>query len=143
MGDARLNLARSNDPQFDILVVDAFSSDAIPVHLLNLEAVQLYLDRTGPAGIVAIHISNKYLDLLPVIARIASELKLSIRVKDDVPVTKWEGERMKYASRWVVLARTPAAIDRFANISGWVVPETSADFPLWTDNYSNLFSLLL
>lgn len=101
MGDARLKLKENADRKYTLLLVDAFSSDSIPVHLLTKEAVQLYMDRITEDGILALHISNKYVRLEPVVAKIAEELGLVARVWND------DGERGpgKTASSWVVLAR--------------------------------------
>jgi hypothetical protein len=100
MGDARLKLKEDTDRKYALLLVDAFSSDAIPVHLCTKEAVELYMNRLTDDGILALHISNKYVRLEPVVARIAQELKLASRVWSD-----GEGPPGKTASSWVVLAR--------------------------------------
>jgi hypothetical protein len=101
MGDARLKLNEDVDARYTLLLVDAFSSDSIPVHLLTLEAVQLYFNRMPEDGILALHISNKFVKLEPVVARIAEDLGVAARVWND------DGERGpgKTASSWVVLAR--------------------------------------
>ena len=83
MGDARLKLEGTRPGQFGLLVVDAFSSDAIPVHLLTKEAVQLYLDKLTPDGAILMHISNRYLSLEPVVARIAEEMGLAGVARQD------------------------------------------------------------
>ena len=102
MGDARLKLRDDVDQKYALLLVDAFSSDAIPVHLLTKEAVDLYMHRLTDDGILALHISNKYIRLEPVVARIAEELKLTARVWNDHN----EGDLIgKTASSWVVLAK--------------------------------------
>jgi hypothetical protein len=103
MGDARLVLDKDRDRKYTLLLVDAFSSDAIPVHLLTKEAVQMYLDRMTDDGILALHISNKYVRLEPVVAKIAEELGLTALVWND------DGERRpgKTPSSWCVLARKP------------------------------------
>lgn len=104
MGDARLKLkedAERNDRKYALLLVDAFSSDSIPIHLLTKEAVELYLNRITEDGLLALHISNKFVRLEPVVARIAKELNLAARVwKDDS-----ESRPGKTASSWVILAR--------------------------------------
>ncbi|MBX9579599.1 MAG: hypothetical protein K2X87_04760 [Gemmataceae bacterium] len=115
MGDARLKLAEDkNSPETDrkysLLMVDAFSSDAIPVHLLTKQAVELYLERLAPHGILALHISNKFIRLEPVAARIAAELGLTARVWNDDS----ESRPGKTASSWVVLARDPADLGKLA-----------------------------
>ena len=101
MGDARLKLKDDVDRKYHLLLVDAFSSDSIPVHLLTTQAVQLYLDRMTDDGLLALHISNKFVRLEPVVAKIAQELGIEARVWND------DGERRpgKTASSWVVLAR--------------------------------------
>ncbi|HJZ55445.1 MAG TPA: fused MFS/spermidine synthase, partial [Gemmataceae bacterium] len=101
MGDARLKLKEDVDARYSLLLVDAFSSDSIPVHLLTREAVQLYFDRMPEDGILALHISNKYVRLEPVVARIADDLGLAARVWNDDA----EGKPGKTASSWVVLAK--------------------------------------
>src|SRR5262249_34009899 len=83
MGDARLSLEREPDGRFGLIMVDAFSSDAIPVHLITKEAIQLYLQKLTPHGVIALHISNRYLDLEPVTAVLAMELNLTFRIRSD------------------------------------------------------------
>jgi len=82
MGDARLTLEKEAPENFDVLAVDAFSSDAIPVHLLTYEAMQLYFRHIKPDGILAVHVSNRYLDLQPVVGGEAQALKKVARVVD-------------------------------------------------------------
>jgi hypothetical protein len=104
MGDARLKLRDDVDRKYRLLLVDAFSSDAIPVHLLTKQAVEMYMDRLTPDGILALHISNKYVRLEPVVAGIAKELGLAARVWNDDS----ESRPGKTASSWCVLARKEA-----------------------------------
>ncbi|VTR96583.1 Uncharacterized protein OS=Singulisphaera acidiphila (strain ATCC BAA-1392 / DSM 18658 / VKM B-2454 / MOB10) GN=Sinac_3438 PE=4 SV=1 [Gemmata massiliana] len=103
LGDARLKLKEDADRKYALLLVDAFSSDSIPVHLLTTEAVRLYVDRLTDDGILALHISNKYVKLEPVVAAIAKELNLVARVWED-DADKFPG---KTRSSWVALARKP------------------------------------
>lgn len=116
MGDARLRLGRSQDPPYGLIAVDAFSSDAIPVHLITREALQLYMNKLADDGIVAFHISNRHLNLEPVLVNLAREdglqvLELSDR-KDDL--------LGKSASTWVFLARHMSAFGELAaKISRW------------------------
>ncbi len=123
MGDARLKLKEDTDRKYALLLVDAFSSDSIPVHLLTVEAVQLYFDRLQEDGILALHISNKFLRLEPVVAAIADRLNLTARVWND------DSERGldkfgKTASSWVVLARKPEYLgNRFCSPIGDLVGE--------------------
>jgi hypothetical protein len=122
LGDARLVLKHDADRKYRLLLVDAFSSDSIPVHLLTKEAVKLYLDRMTEDGILALHISNKYVQLEPVVAAIAKEHNLVARVWNDGQ----EGKHGKTASSWVALARTREALgDRICSpISDYMSVET-------------------
>jgi spermidine synthase len=133
MGDARLKLKQDTDRKYALLLVDAFSSDSIPVHLLTVEAVQLYLDRLTDDGILALHISNKYVRLEPVVAAIAERHNLVARVWNDD--SRWESGRIeefgKTASSWVVLARKREDLgDRLCSDVGDVVGEYGGDTTL-------------
>ena len=110
MGDARLKLKENEDRRYSLLLIDAFSSDAIPVHLLTKQAVQLYLERMTEDGILALHISNKYVKLEPVVAKIAEELGLASRVWND------DSESLpgKTASSWVALAKEEKTLGSLA-----------------------------
>jgi len=138
MGDARLTLERQADQQFDLLSVDAFTGDAIPVHLLTEQAVALYFRHLKPHGILAVHISNWYLDLAPVCARNAQTLgKQAMVVHDD-------GGAANYvtASTWVLLTDEPAWFQApsFAGAT-LSTAEVSAGFQGWTDDYSNVLQI--
>ena len=109
MGDARLVLKKDTDRKYALLLVDAFSSDSIPIHLLTVEAVQLYLDRLTDDGILALHISNKFVKLEPVVSAIANKLGLTARVWNDDIERRYPGKTM---SSWVVLARKPEHLGR-------------------------------
>lgn len=120
MGDARLKLKEDTDRKYALLLVDAFSSDSIPVHLLTNEAVELYLDRLTDDGILALHISNKFVRLEPVVAAIAKHHNLVARVWND-DAEGWPG---KTASSWVALARKPEHLgERLASQIGDLVGE--------------------
>lgn len=142
LGDARISLERelveTGSQNFDILALDTFSSDSIPVHLVTKEAFALYLEHLAPDGIIAAHITNLHLDLQPVFWQLAKHYNLHIER------VEYEGDSNGgYASHWILLARDPAllnipAIQRQAvNLSGY-----STDLRLWTDDYSNLFQIL-
>jgi len=140
-GDARLRLeaVRRERPweRYDLIVVDAFSSDAIPVHLLTREALTLYLEMLTPGGLLALHLSNRYLHLEPVAANLAEQAKLGGRLlqRDDAPVT--EGATR---STWAVLARTPEALGGLAHHERWTVAKLEVDprVGTWTDDFHNL-----
>ncbi|HEV2491855.1 MAG TPA: fused MFS/spermidine synthase [Terriglobia bacterium] len=138
LGDARLSLERTPAQGFDVLAVDAFTSDSIPVHLLTREAFELYFRHLKPGGVLAVHVSNKYLDLAPVVERGAESLGKPAQLVDD-PDDK---DRGTYHSRWVLVSDRQ---DFFANP---LISEStqSIEVPhrvrLWTDDYSNLFRVL-
>lgn len=137
IGDGRLTLADEGGARYGLLLVDAFSSDAIPVHLLTREALSLYVDRTSDDGIVAVHITNRHLDLLPVVAAQARELGLTGLVRTDTHLG-----RLAAPSTWVALARDPAALAGLAQRSGWEPISTVRPGPVWTDDYSSLVGVL-
>jgi hypothetical protein len=139
LGDARLTLEVQPGQQFDMLAVDAFTSDAIPVHLLTREAFALYFRHLKPGGILAVHVSNRYLNLVPVVSRNAHDLgKTALDVDDED-----EEEDYFTSSDWVLVASDPAVFhsDLFgsASVQAAKVPP---NFRPWTDNYSNLFQIL-
>jgi hypothetical protein len=147
MGDARLKLKEDTDRKFALLLVDAFSSDAIPVHLLTREAVQLYLDRLTDDGILALHISNKYVRLEPVCAQIAKDLGLAARLWSDSS----EGQLGKTASSWVVMARNEKDLGTLALPlekqkefeTEWVRLHIGKPMPAWTDDYSDVMRVMM
>jgi protein-L-isoaspartate O-methyltransferase len=142
LGDARRQLARIPDGHFDLIILDGFCSDAIPVHLLTREAFQLYLQKLAPRGVLAVHISNNHLDLPPLVARIARheiEPPLSVRYSHDMAS---EDERAdgKSDSQWMVLARSDADLGRMATHAYWEkLPDV--DGPIWRDDFANLLKV--
>ena len=142
IGDARLMLVDEPDEAFDVLVLDAFSSDAIPVHLITLEAMQLYLKKLAPGGVMAVHISNRYLDLAPVVGATAREAGLVAVVQTNVPAEAAREISLEISpSRWVLVARSPEDIGAIVNEGRWSSLE-DAKGPVWTDDYSNVYSVL-
>jgi hypothetical protein len=140
-GDARLMLAHGRD-RYDLLVIDAFSSDALPVHLFTREALeQVYLKRLNPKGLLAFHISNRYLDMAPVLGRLAEEAGLQGVIQRD-PDELAVG---KFASDWVVLARPLGPLEELRHSARWGVWEVlhgGSEAPLWTDDHTNILPLL-
>ena len=137
IGDARIELAGMPADSFDLLVIDAFSSDAIPLHLLTDEALGIYLRALDENGLLVMHISNNYIRLEPVIARLAQQRRLEALVKSD-GVT--ENESL-FASTWVALARDPEALQRFAGDGGWRALDPP-EGPVWTDDYASILPYL-
>jgi hypothetical protein len=139
VGDGRLLLQAESQRRFDVLVVDAFSGDSIPVHLLTREAVQLYRQRLKPGGVIALHVSNSHLALAPVVGRIAADLGLQVAFIADPGV---EGDPSTAASDWVLLAEDRSVLDLP------LIREASMPLPqrdgarTWTDDYSNILQVL-
>jgi SAM-dependent methyltransferase len=142
LGDARLTLEREPPQDFDVLAVDAFSSDAIPVHLITREALQTYLRHMKPDGIVAFHVSNRFLDLIPVVARLSRELNLHAALVADDPDDD-DDTSVKSRSDWVLVSRDAAALKAPAIVEAGATPaEDRPGWRTWTDDYSNLIQIL-
>ncbi len=142
VGDARLEIQKTPDQSVGLLVIDAFSSDAIPVHLVTKEALALYETKLIPGGLLAFHISNRHLDLKPVLARLARELGLTVRVRHDSTLTEAEIRRGLATTEWVVMARTDAELGLLEKDRRWTKPTRGGDRAHWTDGYSNVMSVL-
>jgi hypothetical protein len=138
LGDARLSLARWDNETLDLLVLDAFSSDAIPTHLITREAVALYMAKLRANGLLAFHISNRYLDLSKPLARIVRDLGLRARIWDDSPVPDDLKDQGKTPSVWVLIAKSDKAFDVLGRDSVWLKLADSGTEPAWTDDYSNV-----
>ena len=137
LGDARLSLEREAAQNFDVLAVDAFSSDSIPIHLLTREAFVVYFRHLKPAGVLAVHVSNKYLELEPVVKRCADALGKSARVVD----TEDEETDEVFGATWVLVTASPALFQE-KEFAGAGAIQPASNQRLWTDNYSNLFRIL-
>jgi hypothetical protein len=139
LGDARLTLEAQPSQQFDLMAIDAFTSDAIPVHLLTREAFILYFRHLKPTGILAVHVSNRYLDLVPVVARNAHDLgKTAVDVDDEDESADYYSD-----SDWVLVSSDAAIFHDAAFKSSSVEPaRLKPNLRPWTDDYSNLFQIL-
>ena len=136
LGDARLVLEREPPQRFDILAVDAFSSDAIPVHLLTREAFDVYLRHLNPEGILAIHVTNRYLDLAPVVKDIADNMKLVARhVQNDA-------DGVMASTDWVLVARSAAPLERDPITASAQDIASDPTRRIWSDDFNNLFRAL-
>jgi hypothetical protein len=143
IGDARLTLRDETDWPFGIIVLDAFSGDAIPVHLLTREALQLYLERLLPNGVIAFHITNDYLDLEPVLAALAQDAGLVGFIYRDTRLAVEDEKRGKAPSVWVVMALSRNHLKNLVDDPAWKPVLPSRQGATWTDDYSNLFSVLM
>jgi spermidine synthase len=138
LGDARLTLEREPPERFDVLALDAFSSDAIPVHLLTCEAITLYLRHLAPEGMLAVHVSNRYLDLKPVVRGLAGRCRLkALYVESD------DDGDFVWSADWILLARdaTSFASSQIRD-AGVLLSVDDPGLPVWTDAYSNLLGVL-
>jgi hypothetical protein len=160
LGDGRLKLEEQKGRTYSLLLVDAFSSDSIPLHLLTVEAVKLYMDRLEPGGLLALHISNKFVDLEPVVAAIARKLNLAGRC-----MQQGDGDYSgRTGSQWCVLARTDADLGRLgitvdegrsdaesalygaaawaATNLDWKPLDFNSDVLPWTDDYADVMRVM-
>ena len=160
VGDARLQMEREEPQRYDVIVLDAFSSDSIPVHLLTAEAFELYLSHLRPGGVICVHISNRHLDLRPVVVANANHISLQ-------RISWFSGERASTGTtlaEWVIMTNNAEAREEFEiylreyagdlNKSGALsefesgfgdvmqLPDADPDFEPWTDDYSNLFEII-
>jgi len=143
MVDARISLERElrhgKAQGFDVLAIDAFNGDAIPVHLLTLEAFKTYLGHLRAHGILAVHISNRYFDLAPVVWRLADEIGLHCAQIDSPEDDKNDA----YAATWMLLSSDATVLEAEPIVNAATPRDDGTKpYPLWTDNYSNLFKAL-
>jgi len=137
MGDARLSLEREAPENFDVLAVDAFSSDAIPVHLLTREAFELYFRHLKPAGVLAVHVSNKHLELAPVVNSAAASLGKYARSVDTE-----DSANDVFGATWVLVTADATFFDGPLLRTVAAAPAQTRKIRMWTDDYSNLFQIL-
>jgi spermidine synthase len=140
-GDARLALKSAAPSGHDLLILDAFSSDAIPVHLITREALQVYENALAAHGVLAFHISNRHLSILPVLARLAAERSLTALTQFDVSAPQ-DTATGKTSSQWVVMARSADDLLTLATDARWARPDVSPDARVWTDDFSNIVSVI-
>jgi hypothetical protein len=137
LGDARLTMEKAPPHSYGIIILDAFSSDAIPVHLLTKEAVNLYFSKLRKDGVLLIHISNKYVNLAPVLAKLADESGLAGRICED----EEDDEIGKYGTTWVLLARKETDFGGLSRSNAWKKIESRETVNVWTDDFSNILSV--
>ncbi|MEO7653598.1 MAG: fused MFS/spermidine synthase [Bryobacteraceae bacterium] len=138
LGDARLQLERETPQNFDVLAVDAFSSDSIPVHLLTREAFELYFRHLKPDGALVVHVSNKYLDLKPIVKLAVDALGKQARLIDTDDEEDGDGT---FGSTWIVIGNEQLFTTPGLRLTGKPL-EARSGLRIWTDDYSNLFGIL-
>ncbi len=142
LGDARLTLAEAPDGAYDLIIVDAFSSDAIPIHLLTREAMAIYLRKLSPHGVVVLHISNRHLELASVVAGIAAANGLVTRVDESADLDE-ASDPYKFAGTVAAVARTDEDFGTLAHSNGWEIREPDRRQWVWTDDYSNIIGSIM
>jgi hypothetical protein len=144
LGDARQSMIREPNGSFGLIVLDAFNGDAIPIHLLTRQSLAIYLAKLAEGGLIALHISNSYLDLGPAAAVLARDAGLVGLDRNETINEIPENERNqgRMVSHWVVLARRQADLSRLATRPGWRALSGGDRSSVWTDDYSDLIRLL-
>ena len=141
LGDGRLSMQEEVEqgrPQgLDLLVLDAFNGDTLPVHLLTAEAFELYRrELRGPSSVIAVNISNRYLDLEPVIARVAGHLGWNARI-----ISSIDREHGRHPVTWALISGNPGVIE-VGPEGGWRAAREDRGVPLWSDAYSNILEVM-
>jgi hypothetical protein len=136
LGDARLTIADAPPGDYDMIILDAFSSDSIPMHLVTREAFRLYLSKLERHGVIVVHISNHYLDLEPVISRLARESHLLCMT------SAYKPHENTPQPTWLVLARNETDLGSLPNNPNWRTAVSRPELRVWTDDFSNIFSVL-
>ena len=142
IGDARLTLTREPPGEFSVLIVDAFSSDAIPVHLLTREAFKVYERVLDERGVLLVHVSNKHLDLHPVVAALAKDAGLIALLNEHDPDSADERAELDYASDWVALVKQREDLPNARSDTSWKLMTVPEGFRPWSDDYSNIFEVI-
>ncbi len=138
LGDARLRLREAPDRSYRLIVLDAFSSDSLPAHLITREAIRLYRSKLADGGILAFNLSNRYLDLDPLMGRQAADAGLVCRIGYDLKVSDAERQAGKQPSIWAVMAADARDLGPLAADPRWRNPRTMPGARPWTDDYSDL-----
>jgi hypothetical protein len=138
LGDARLRLRAAPDRAYRLIVLDAFSSDAVPVHLVSREAIQLYRAKLAAGGVLVFNLSNRYLDLEPVMGRQAEDAGLVCRIRSDTMLSPQERAAGKQPSIWAAMAASADDLEGLASDPRWRLPVPRPNSRAWTDDYSDL-----
>jgi spermidine synthase len=141
IGDGRLSLTRAEPETYGVIVLDAFSSDAVPMHLITKESLALYRSKLAPGGVIAFNISNLHLSFQGVLSRMAADAGLAALWQREPPdAGSWQTG--KFPSEWFVVARDRADFGPLNADSRWSVPQAPTGTPLWTDDFSNILSVI-
>jgi hypothetical protein len=141
LGDARLTLSGAPDGRYDALVIDAFTSDSIPIHLLTAEAMALYLRKLAPGGTLLFHVSNRYLDVAKVVESLGFGMGGQVRFLQDTPPSS-EGTWRRLSTAVVAITSAGGTLDFLTAADGWITPPVPPTHLLWTDQRSDILSIL-
>jgi len=142
LGDARLSLAEAPDHAYGIIVLDAFSGDSIPMHLLTREALRIYLRKLASGGLLAFHISNRYLDLHQVLGNLAHDAGVVCLLNLDTATGEEDRTAGKYASVWMVMARKSEDLQVLSQDARWMPVSPVLGAKVWSDDFSNVLSII-
>jgi hypothetical protein len=143
LGDGRLRLADAPDAHYGLILLDAFSSDSIPVHLLTREAIALYLSKLTDRGLLVFHISNAHLDLKPVLQSLAADAGLQCAFAEDRLAAEDAGSALqKLPSSYAAMSRDAAGLQPLLRLPNWTAASTAPSGEPWTDEFSNIVSIL-
>jgi hypothetical protein len=141
LGDGRLTIGRAPDHSYDLIVLDAFGGDAPPIHLLTREAIQLYMSKLRPGGVLIFNVSNRYIGLAPILATEAAALSLVSYERIDTGVTAAQAAAGKFPSDWVLMSSAPDDLGDIPSRPGWRALQPDPRVPVWTDDFNNVLSV--
>lgn len=142
LGDARLSLRDAPDSTYDLIILDAYSADAIPVHLMTREALALYRRKLAPGGVVTFHLSNLWFELGPVAESLARDARMASLWREDVRLSALDLAYGKSASQWIVLGSPASSLGGLVRDTAWKRLAIPSDAPVWTDDYSSTLTAL-
>lgn len=142
IGDGRKSLTEEPHASYDLLILDAFSSDSVPMHLLTCEAFNIYLDRLKSGGIIALHISNRYLSMEPVVTATLTNMGLTVFSQEDHNISESEASEGKSTSTWVVAAADIASVGDIRHDPRWIRAKNDRSGPNWSDDRATLLDML-
>jgi hypothetical protein len=141
LGDGRLELSRAPDASYDLIVVDTFSSDAVPVHMITREALAIYLSKLTQHGVVVFQITNQFMDFVPVLSRLAADAGIAAVMPGPRLEIQFDERLAALPSRWVAMSRDSRRFDALVEEAGWKPLPSAAGKP-WTDDFSNVLGAL-
>lgn len=141
LGDGRLTMATAPDHHFDMIVLDAFSSDAIPTHLLTRQAVAMYLSKLKPGGLLAFHVSSRFFTFEPLLANVAVSEELACLTRADFRPTQTKIGDGRMGSQYLVMSKPGPTLALLSEMPGWRQPTGRIGLPVWTDQYCDVLAL--